>query len=237
MSSIHKVGTVRGYRCAVSGCSKPQKFWPRADNFRQHIKRFHPKVEPDKTMKESLIGPMDAQDAFAHSESINLQPRVSLPIEDISTSDSFIRSNTLGKSSLNELRQPSFTSFKTTSKSTTGKPREDSEDSEESLPQLSTRSLEKNIKSKDPGLKSKRDEITRAGIARSAFSTGTRQEHPQNEDGSFVLGDEVYHISERDKDVSQREKLQVRCKMWDHAGGRRYRLENIQGVMTDFIAE
>lgn len=29
------------YRCIVQGCRKKEKKWPRADNFRQHLKRVH----------------------------------------------------------------------------------------------------------------------------------------------------------------------------------------------------
>jgi hypothetical protein len=45
--SVHKIrpehGWVRTYKCAGQDCSKAEKEWPRLDNFKQHLKRMHPR--------------------------------------------------------------------------------------------------------------------------------------------------------------------------------------------------
>lgn len=40
------------YRCIVAGCRKKEKKWPRADNFRQHLKRVHRIVPGDDDLEE-----------------------------------------------------------------------------------------------------------------------------------------------------------------------------------------
>lgn len=39
------------YRCIVAGCRKKEKKWPRADNFRQHLKRVHGVVPQDDDLE------------------------------------------------------------------------------------------------------------------------------------------------------------------------------------------
>jgi hypothetical protein len=42
---VHKIQPQRGqhkeYKCFGKGCAKPDKEWPRFDNFKQHLKRMH----------------------------------------------------------------------------------------------------------------------------------------------------------------------------------------------------
>lgn len=53
--TVHKIypkGT-RIYRCFAPGCAKPEKEWPRKDNFRSHIKKAHPNEEVDEIVRRS----------------------------------------------------------------------------------------------------------------------------------------------------------------------------------------
>ena len=43
----------KDYKCLVSGCSKPDKIWPRLDNFRQHAVRMHPDFHFDQILSLS----------------------------------------------------------------------------------------------------------------------------------------------------------------------------------------
>ncbi|RMZ92112.1 hypothetical protein DV736_g671, partial [Chaetothyriales sp. CBS 134916] len=55
LKAVHGV-TVEGtidYKCLVTGCAKPDKTWPRLDNFRQHIIRMHPDQDVDRVVKQS----------------------------------------------------------------------------------------------------------------------------------------------------------------------------------------
>ncbi|KAG8168564.1 hypothetical protein KVR01_001313 [Diaporthe batatas] len=40
------------YRCIVPGCRKKEKKWPRADNFRQHLKRVHNVIPRDDDLED-----------------------------------------------------------------------------------------------------------------------------------------------------------------------------------------
>lgn len=40
------------YRCIIPTCRKKEKKWPRADNFRQHLKRVHNVIPRDDDLEE-----------------------------------------------------------------------------------------------------------------------------------------------------------------------------------------
>lgn len=52
MRSVHSELQPQGtyYQCTVSGCRSKDKKWPRADNFRQHLKRVHQVTVVDDNM-------------------------------------------------------------------------------------------------------------------------------------------------------------------------------------------
>ncbi|RMD40789.1 hypothetical protein DV735_g4341, partial [Chaetothyriales sp. CBS 134920] len=55
LKAVHRF-SVEGaidYICLVPGCLKPDKTWPRLDNFRQHVIRMHPDHDVDVVVQES----------------------------------------------------------------------------------------------------------------------------------------------------------------------------------------
>ncbi|KAL0942505.1 C2H2 type zinc finger domain protein [Colletotrichum truncatum] len=59
-SSVHPERHNGGarYRCNMGSCSTKDKIWPRADNFRQHLKRVHHKiVQPDDDLSDFIYQP------------------------------------------------------------------------------------------------------------------------------------------------------------------------------------
>ena len=52
--SIHGVYIGKSYMCAAPHCAKKNKIWPRADNFRQHIKRLHGDRDVQELMDKSV---------------------------------------------------------------------------------------------------------------------------------------------------------------------------------------
>jgi hypothetical protein len=54
-STVHKqrVEGARIYRCFAPGCNKPEKDWPRKDNFRSHLKKAHPNEDTEELTKTS----------------------------------------------------------------------------------------------------------------------------------------------------------------------------------------
>lgn len=53
--AVHKI-TPEGerlYRCFGRGCSKPDKNWPRKDNFRSHLRKTHADEDVDELVKKS----------------------------------------------------------------------------------------------------------------------------------------------------------------------------------------
>lgn len=63
-SSKHDVTSGKHYICAAPHCSKKSKFWPRADNFRQHVKKLHPELELQEVMDKSVRFPQGAQRSY-----------------------------------------------------------------------------------------------------------------------------------------------------------------------------
>ena len=53
--SVHRMrsGGARMYRCFGAGCAKPEKDWPRKDNFRSHLKKAHPDEDVDALVRKS----------------------------------------------------------------------------------------------------------------------------------------------------------------------------------------
>ena len=43
------------YQCKAEGCPKKDKFWYRADNFREHCRRLHPSLNFSELMEKSLL--------------------------------------------------------------------------------------------------------------------------------------------------------------------------------------
>ena len=61
-SSKHKIINGKAYKCAVKHCGKKGKLWPRADNFRQHIKRLHQEEDVQEIMDKSVVRPGAAEE-------------------------------------------------------------------------------------------------------------------------------------------------------------------------------
>ena len=56
LNTVHKIlvgGAPRVYRCFAAGCSKPEKDWPRKDNFRFHLKKSHPNGDMEELLRHS----------------------------------------------------------------------------------------------------------------------------------------------------------------------------------------
>jgi hypothetical protein len=53
--SVHRADGIK-YRCSEGACKTKQKHWPRADNFKQHLKRVHNiTIEPDADLSDYEI--------------------------------------------------------------------------------------------------------------------------------------------------------------------------------------
>ncbi|CAN8105741.1 unnamed protein product [Discula destructiva] len=59
MRSCHPGIGAKGkyYKCTVAGCRSKEKQWPRADNFRQHLKRVHQIQNVDDDIEKYVCGP------------------------------------------------------------------------------------------------------------------------------------------------------------------------------------
>ena len=68
-STVHKqrVEGARIYRCFAPGCNKPEKDWPRKDNFRSHLKKAHPNEDVDELTRTS-------EEWWAHQQSGSTNP-------------------------------------------------------------------------------------------------------------------------------------------------------------------
>lgn len=54
-ASVHEIirEGVRMYRCLAPGCAKPEKNWPRKDNFRSHLRKAHPSENVDELVRRA----------------------------------------------------------------------------------------------------------------------------------------------------------------------------------------
>jgi hypothetical protein len=60
--SVHRADGIK-YRCSEGACKTKQKHWPRADNFKQHLKRVHNiTIEPDADLSDYEIRPSTIED-------------------------------------------------------------------------------------------------------------------------------------------------------------------------------
>lgn len=50
-SSVHGTGGSKIWFCMAPGCQKPDKSWPRLDNFKQHLIRMHPECDVDELVR------------------------------------------------------------------------------------------------------------------------------------------------------------------------------------------
>lgn len=49
-------GGLKSYKCAAQHCEKPEKIWPRFDNFKQHVIRLHKdEHQDDRVTIEDII--------------------------------------------------------------------------------------------------------------------------------------------------------------------------------------
>lgn len=54
MVTVHKLRSegTRLYRCLAPGCSKPEKDWPRKDNFKSHLMKAHPNEDVETLIRQ-----------------------------------------------------------------------------------------------------------------------------------------------------------------------------------------
>ena len=52
--TVHGEACEESYMCAVTGCKKPNKSWPRCDNFKAHVKRMHPREDVDEIIQRCV---------------------------------------------------------------------------------------------------------------------------------------------------------------------------------------
>jgi hypothetical protein len=57
--SVHRISSdsryTTAYKCAGINCAKPDKIWPRLDNFRSHCERMHGKEDINALLRRSVI--------------------------------------------------------------------------------------------------------------------------------------------------------------------------------------
>lgn len=56
--SVHRVGLLtdgKSYKCASKACRSKDKFWPRFDNFKQHVQRMHKGENCDDLIRRYVI--------------------------------------------------------------------------------------------------------------------------------------------------------------------------------------
>lgn len=84
--TVHKLTAkgARTYRCFALGCNKPEKNWPRKDNFRSHLKKAHPNEDVDELTRRSEEWWEMQQQRSTGSDDQQLFMNSALPIADYS---------------------------------------------------------------------------------------------------------------------------------------------------------
>lgn len=75
--SVHPQEQTGGnrYRCSLQACKHKEKIWPRADNFRAHIKRVHQQNIAEEDLERFVVRPIAPQDVLP--DIAGMQPSVS----------------------------------------------------------------------------------------------------------------------------------------------------------------
>jgi hypothetical protein len=71
MKAVHKAATrnEKVYKCFGTGCSKPDKIWPRRDNFKQHLEKMHKEEDYRELLKRCVYFPSGNSPALTSDRS------------------------------------------------------------------------------------------------------------------------------------------------------------------------